>query len=119
MGTSSKEHSCVQIRGLSQSRSMVSVSQRRAQVKLSLRLALIVAAALAGCRKSDSKQMKERLPDWKREHYQRGEGRALIHFVVYGEFTNDVAISGSKYRTDGLPRGFSLHKVTRNQHEPV
>ncbi len=63
--------------------------------------------------------MNEDLPDWKRDHYQRGEGRALIYYVVYGEFTNDVTISRSKYRSAGLPTGFKLSKLDRKQQDSL
>lgn len=63
--------------------------------------------------------MQRKLPDWKRDHYERGEGRALIFYVIYGEFTNDVAIPGPKYRTAGLPEGFSLRKLDHKQRVPL
>ena len=79
---------------------------------------LIAMAVCVGCRKSEPKPMADSLPTWKRDHYQHGDGRALIYYAVYGVFTNDVTISGSKYRTAGLPNGFVLDKLDRNRHGP-
>jgi hypothetical protein len=53
------------------------------------------------------------LATWERSRYQPGEGRALIFYAVYGEFTEGLAISQSKYRSAGLPEGFTIRKVTR------
>ena len=63
--------------------------------------------------------MTNSLPDWQRSHYQPGNSQALVYFVVYGEFTNDVNISRSKYRTAGLPEGFSLGKVKQKENSPL
>src|SRR5882724_4416999 len=87
--------------------------------KIPLCFLLCLATAIIGCRKSEPNSMKANLPDWKRDHYQHSEGRALICYMVYGEFTNDQTISRSKYRTAGLPQGFELHKLDRKQHESL
>lgn len=37
----------------------------------------------------------------------------MVCFAIYGTFTNDAAISGSTYRTVGLPPGVKLYRHTR------
>jgi len=59
--------------------------------------------------------VKDNLPDWTRDHFERGDSHALLLLVVYGEFTDEPQISRSAYRTDGIPHGFDLQKITRVQ----
>jgi len=40
----------------------------------------------------------------------------MVCFTVYGSFTNDSAISGTTYRTAGLPQGVKLQRFSRAQH---
>src|SRR5437762_901967 len=76
---------------------------------------LLTMVVTVGCRKSERKPMTDSLPTWKRDHYQPSDGRALIVYAVYGEFTNKVTISQSEYRTAGIPQGFVLRKVDRKK----
>src|SRR6266850_6790715 len=91
----------------------------RRGITLLVLLAIIGMGASLGCKRSDSKSMTGNLPNWKRTHYQAGDGRAFVYYVVYGEFTNDFAISRAKYRSAGLPEGFTLRKLTRAEHGPL
>src|SRR6267378_332213 len=94
------------------------IMQRGWGTRLLVLLAIIGMGADVGCKRSNSKSMTGNLPKWERTHYQAGDGRALIYYVVYGEFTNDVAISRSKYRSAGLPEGFTLRKHSRTKLRP-
>src|ERR1043166_1040336 len=54
--------------------------------------------------------------DWKRNFYENGGYHALIYYVIYGKFdTSNVNVSQAKYRTEGLPEGFSFRKLDRNR----
>ncbi len=61
--------------------------------------------------------MNTTLPNWERSHYQAGDGRALIYYAIYGEFSAKAEISRSKYRTLGLPAGFTMTRLDRKQGE--
>jgi len=39
----------------------------------------------------------------------------MVCFAIYGSFTNEAAISGTTYRTSGLPPGVKLYHHTRAQ----
>lgn len=79
-------------------------------------LLLSVLVGITSCEKSSPDSVVNALSDWKRSQFQPGNSRALVYFVVYGEFTNDVVISHSKYRTAGLPDGFQLSQLNREEH---
>jgi hypothetical protein len=51
---------------------------------------------------------------WARPHYTGG-GTAMIWYVLYGTFPVEPQISRSKYRTEGLPPGTGIRKLTREQ----
>jgi hypothetical protein len=55
------------------------------------------------------------LESWPRLQFEEGEGAAFILYVVYGAFIEDLPISRSKYRTNGIPQGFDLRRITRAQ----
>ncbi len=55
------------------------------------------------------------LPDWERSLYQPGGGDAFLFFAVYGQFQTDLQISGSTYRTAGVPEGVDVRKLDRAQ----
>jgi hypothetical protein len=82
-------------------------------------LLLLTAVAMVSCKKSSPQPVSADLPNWERSHYQAGKATALIYFVVYGQFSNDVKISRSKYRTAGLPEDFTLTQVSRKKHGPL
>jgi hypothetical protein len=55
------------------------------------------------------------LESWPRPQFEQGDGVAFILYVVYGAFIEDLPISRSKYRTNGIPQGFDLRRITRAQ----
>ena len=59
--------------------------------------------------------MPPKLAPWPRARYQPGGGKALVFYVIYGEFSEEPKISASTYRTAGVPQGVDLRKVTRKQ----
>lgn len=63
--------------------------------------------------------MNNKLPDWERTHFQPDEGRAFLLFAVYGQFSEEIAISRLKYRCAGLPPGFDFRKLDRARHGPL
>jgi hypothetical protein len=77
-------------------------------------LAVAIGLALiVGC-KREFPRMAGELKTWERPRHEPGDGNALVFYVVYGSFTNDATISRTKYRTEDLPKGITLRKVTRN-----
>jgi hypothetical protein len=56
---------------------------------------------------------------WERKHFAPGGGNAMIWYVVYGSFPKDISISGSHYRTAGIPKGVELRRFTRAEHGPL
>lgn len=83
-----------------------------------LLLAILGTPLLVGCNRSDLPPVTM-LPDWQRTRYQAGNDRALVYFVIYGQFTDDVAVSRTKYRTAGLPEGFAMQRLDRKQDGPL
>jgi len=63
--------------------------------------------------------MHKELPIWERSRFQPAEGQAFLFYVIYGQFPEELAISGSKYRCAGLPPGFDLRKLERAKHGPL
>ncbi len=59
--------------------------------------------------------MSSKLKSWARPQFEEGGGDAMIFYVIYGSFTDDIQISRTKYRSEGLPSGVHLHKLTRAQ----
>ena len=55
------------------------------------------------------------LPDWPRPHFQPGGGDAFVFFAVYGQFSANVQVSAETYRTAGVPEGFEVRKLNREQ----
>ena len=53
------------------------------------------------------------LNSWPRPRFEPGGGSATLLYVIYGQFTEDMAISGKTYRTAGVPEGVDLRKLTR------
>ena len=39
----------------------------------------------------------------------------MLFYAIYGDFPQEPQISGSRYRTRGLPSGTELHRVTKEQ----
>ena len=75
-------------------------------------VAIIGLDLVLGC-KPPSGSLPKELKEWKRARYESGGGDALVLYVVYGYFTNDFKISRTTYRSEGVPRGVALRKLTR------
>ena len=60
--------------------------------------------------------MSAKLKSWARPEYEEGGGDAFIFYVIYGSFPGEIQISRAKYRTEGLPPGITLRKLTRAEH---
>jgi len=71
---------------------------------------------LGGRRESSS--VVPNLKTWERARFEPGGGNAMVIYVVYGSFTNDSTISGSAYRTTGVPKGVAMRRLNRT-HQPV
>lgn len=52
---------------------------------------------------------------WERSQFESGGSNALVMFVIYGEFTEDLSISRKEYRTAGIPPSVTLRKLSRAQ----
>src|SRR3954469_9699822 len=74
---------------------------------------LIASVGLFGGCKPNSSAVPTKLANWERKHFEPGGGKAMIWYVVYGSLTNEISISGSKYRTAGIPAGVELRRFTR------
>ncbi len=48
------------------------------------------------------------LPEWERRLFQPGGGDAFLFYVVFGQFHQPMTISGSHYKTAGLPKQVTL-----------
>jgi len=59
--------------------------------------------------------VSEPLPTWERPRFEPGGADAFLLFVVYGKFPVDTAVSRHEYRTEGLPPGLDVRKLTREQ----
>ena len=80
-------------------------------------MSVLGLAVLLGCsRKSSS--VPTNLKTWERTQFEPGGGNAMVIYVVYGFFTNDSTVSGSAYRTAGVPKGVDMRKLSRT-NQPV
>ena len=59
--------------------------------------------------------MSEPLPTWERPRFEPGGADAFLLYVVYGDFAIDGPVSRIEYRTEGLPAGVEVLKLTREQ----
>jgi len=59
------------------------------------------------------------LPSWPREYYEGGEQNAFLFYVVYGSNVEDLQLSRSKYRCDGIPDGIDVMAYGPMQHPDV
>src|SRR5437016_5542701 len=80
-------------------------------------VAVIGLSIFLGCRR-ESSSVVPNLKTWERARFEPGGGNAMVIFVVYGSFTNDSTISGSAYRTTGVPKGVTMRRLNRT-HRPV
>ena len=63
--------------------------------------------------------MSNDLPTWERPHFQSTDGSALLLYVVYGRFPEEITISESKYRCGGVLPEYDLQKVERSVNGPL
>ena len=56
------------------------------------------------------------LPDLARDLYQPTEQKALIFYVVFGQFGLKLELSASRFRSAGIPPGCELTLLTRLKH---
>jgi hypothetical protein len=63
--------------------------------------------------------MSNDIPNWERPHFQPNGGHALLLFVVYGQFPDEINISRSKYRCGGVPEGCDLRNLKKRAGEPL
>lgn len=59
--------------------------------------------------------MSEPLPTWERPRFEAGGAEAFLLYVVYGEFGPAEPVSRLEYRTEGLPAGVEVRRLTREQ----
>ncbi|VVE59169.1 hypothetical protein PAN31117_05283 [Pandoraea anapnoica] len=59
------------------------------------------------------------LPDWKRDFHQASDAKAHLLYVVFGTNVENLALSRSKYRCQGIPDGVELFSYGRDQHPEV
>ncbi len=64
-------------------------------------------------------RMSDTPPDWPRPRFTRPGGTPFLFYVVYGKFENLPALSGSRYRSAGVPDGFTLFHYDMEQHPDV
>lgn len=55
------------------------------------------------------------LISWPRPRFEPGGGDAFLFFAIYGKFSDDVQVSGQRYRTAGTPDGIDIRKLNRTQ----
>src|SRR5439155_24572054 len=78
-------------------------------------IAVISLSIFLGC-KRESSSVVPTLKTWERARFEPGGGNAMVLYVVYGSFTNDSTVSGSAYRTTGVPKGVALRRLNRTHH---
>ena len=66
--------------------------------------------------KSDAQKNAPPAP-WPREFYQPTEAKALVWYLVYGQFPDTIEISRGKYRCSGVPSGIEVANHTRTDHD--
>jgi hypothetical protein len=54
--------------------------------------------------------------DWSRPYYKQPSGKPFVFYVVYGKFGEMPALSMSKYRSVGVPKGCHLSNYDSQQH---
>jgi hypothetical protein len=60
--------------------------------------------------------MSTGLTNWERSRFEPGGNNAMVLFAIYGSFANYKAISGTTYRTAGVPPGVDLRRFSRAKH---
>src|SRR5437899_5273205 len=55
------------------------------------------------------------LISWPRPRFEPSGGDAFLFFAIYGKFSEDVQVSGQRYRTAGTPQGIDIRKLNRTQ----
>lgn len=59
------------------------------------------------------------LDSWERQYYSSTDAEALLFYVVYGSITTNTTMSATKYRSSGVPTGFSLSSYDKNVYPTV
>lgn len=59
------------------------------------------------------------LPNWPRNSYQACDKNIFLFYVVFGANADDLRLSRSKYRCDGVPYGVELLAYGPGQHPEV
>jgi hypothetical protein len=91
------------------------------RIERTLSFCLVAAFGLSllpGC-KPESSSVPAKLNTWERSRFEPGGGNAMMCYAIYRTFTNDTAISGSTYRTAGIPRGVDLRRFSRAKHQSL
>jgi hypothetical protein len=60
-------------------------------------------------------RVSEPLPTWERPRFEAGGADAFLLYVLYGEFAANAPVSRLEYRTEGLPAGVEVRKLTQEQ----
>ncbi len=63
--------------------------------------------------------MPENLPDWERPIFEAEGGTPFLLFVVYGSFPEEIALSRTEYRSEGIPPGLDLRRFSREKNPDV
>jgi hypothetical protein len=54
------------------------------------------------------------LPTWARPHFEPGGGDAHLFYKLHGDFSKTPAVSRTKYRTAGVPKGGETFQLDRD-----
>lgn len=76
-------------------------------------IACLICIAISSCGKVSKSAPLE---DWSRPRYHRTVDKALVHYAVYGNFTDSLTISSDKYGTSGLPSGVTCERYSRKSN---
>lgn len=63
--------------------------------------------------------MSEPLAQWPRLHHTPGGGRPFVFYVVFGSRAEDMKLSRSRYRCDGIPETLDLMSYGPDSHPEV
>lgn len=64
---------------------------------------------------ADSQESK--LMTWERPRFQKGGDDAWIIFVILGKFEEKMSLSRSKYRSEGVPKGVVVTRLSREREQ--
>jgi hypothetical protein len=76
---------------------------------------------VGGCQRQEAgkSDLERNAPpaSWPRKFYQPTDAKALVWYLVYGQFPDTIEISRGKYRCSGVPAGIEVGNHTRTDHE--